>query len=288
MVKIDNTREKLNMAPYPYCPWTSRPTTLLRGLATQPAYRNFVKETLDVRWMELCVSRNWNADTAMPDASDSCDITQACDHQIRSGSFVLLSKSQIYVFAADRTLTAEEHLAVLGYDISTITFEGISDKIPELPKFHRKKKEEEAAGATTVAREARRPIATPSRSEWNHPVKKRRRVQPARAPLAHRTATIDLGGNAMCLPDVGSILYTALLAMDTTIFENKPKADEMVSRQRLVASSNVFISLPCAAARDLPEQVHTDAQWHHDVGRDELNRAHGAGADGDGTSEGDD
>ncbi len=149
----------------------------------------------------MCHIRGEDWFTAQPRVADCIDITQSTLHQLSNGRFVFLSKSVVYSLFLDRTFCPEEHLNHMGYEASMLDLSTIHLQLKQLK----------------MVREGKEPDAAQPQS------KAARKSKPRKAfKLAHSAKVRNVSGNAMLLPDLSSVAYCAVLALeDAGIFENE-------------------------------------------------------------------
>ena len=191
-----------------HMPWTDRCNVFVQGASKQLSRHNFMHELLNIRWKALCVARGLEDDTDQVGVDDAADVRQNNARQIKDGSVCLLTGSLVYNYRLDRTLCPKEHLRLQGWgnDINTsmlaVPVDGLS--------------------ASSMP---------PSRV---HPDARKRRKKAVRQVPCPNVKIVEMAGNMMCLPDVTSVFYAAMMAVPTGVFQNGPPA---LARARALLSN---------------------------------------------------
>ena len=120
-------RQQLGVADVTLRPWTSRPNTLLNGLARQLVHPNFLEELLDIRFIDWCKRAEASLDSEAP-LNLWTEIRQDLNYQVSGGSISMLSGSRIYNYRKDRCLCGMEHLRFNGWGADTV-YEGITEPV---------------------------------------------------------------------------------------------------------------------------------------------------------------
>ena len=120
-------RKQLNAEDLSIRPWTSRPTTLQRGLSRQLSYPNSLEELLDIRFMKSCNKLKVSWDSPAP-VNLWTEVRQDLNYQVAGGTISMLSGNRIYSYFKDRCLCGLEHLRFNGWG-GDIVFEGVTEPV---------------------------------------------------------------------------------------------------------------------------------------------------------------
>ena len=187
--------------------------------ASQP---NFLHETLDVRWGEICNYAGLPLHSSAL-ANHYCDARQDARRQISSGTAVILTNSQLYWYPEDRALIDREHMYHMGWD-SDIDDSTVDDGHPSFPA---KQGQQSSKGKRSEFK-----------AHCSPPPAKRRKTKTQKRAVAHNRRSVqDLAGNAMVLPDLAAMIWPVILACDGDYFEHPPDMSKLKTTHAQTLSS---------------------------------------------------
>ena len=199
----------------------SRPGITLSGFSRQASQLNFLHETLDVRWGEICDYAGLPLNSSAL-ANHYCDARQDARRQISSGAAVILTNSQLYWYPEDRALVDREHMYHMGWD-SDIDDSTVDDCHPSFPTKHQQRSSKGKSSHVLSPPPAKKMRGTKARK--------------MRACNHNRRSVMDLAGNAMVLPDLAAVIWPVILACEGDYFEHPPDMSKLKTTRAQTLSS---------------------------------------------------
>ena len=173
----------------------------MRGCSKQKYERNFLHETVNLRWERYCKAQGLAVYAETPKGLMT-DVHHSYSHQLRDGSCILQTSSLPYWHLQDRTLCPLEYFLQNGWDEADLGWDTCNLHVESWPE-------------QDEVRQKKAPADGPSDGQ---PPQKRQRPRKTQ----HGPKIINLASNSMGLPELMSICYTSFLSSDTDLFQIAP------------------------------------------------------------------
>ena len=215
-------------------PWSTRPGIQLRGISKQMSQPNFIHELVDLRLM-TSLRREKRPFTDPAPVGLTVDIRKDARFQLAGGSTCLQTGSRVYFFDVDRCGVSDEHLRFQGWggDVDCTCF------------------------MKGPIQRCRATLGAGSGKRGRH--------------AQYHTCAVKASGNAVCLPDYGSIIIPLVYVMNADYFARPLERSHLSSNRGSSTSSSstkpVTVDPESMTSRDI-RNMRKEARGRDLVGED--------------------